>query len=78
MWELLKTIVLLIVRKATDLLTTIGGMPNPEYNAFCPDDCGELSCPRSATMSHSVVVDRTTNLPIERWTLYQWTKLRKY
>jgi len=30
---------------------------------------GECSCPRSATAIHSVAVDRTPNLPIERRTL---------
>jgi len=33
---------------------------------------GERSCPRSATAIHSVSVNRTNNLPIERWTLHHW------
>jgi len=33
---------------------------------------GERSCPRSATAIHSVAVDRTPNLPIERRKLYHW------
>jgi len=33
-------------------------------NAFRRGGCGERSCPRSATASHSVAVDRTPNLAI--------------
>ena len=40
--------------------------------AFCQGGWGEHSCPRSATASHSMVVDRTPILPIERRILYHW------
>ena len=33
---------------------------------------GERSCPRSTTASHSVALNWTRNLPIERRTLYHW------
>ena len=40
--------------------------------ASCRGGWGEHSCPRSATAIHSMTVDRTPNLPIERQTLYHW------
>jgi len=40
--------------------------------ASCRGGWGERSCPSSATAIHSVAVDRTTNLPIERLTLDHW------
>ena len=40
--------------------------------ASCRDDWDEGSCPRSATATPQVAVDRTTKLSIERQTLYHW------
>jgi len=45
----------------------ISGMPTPEI-CFLHSSWAEGSCPRSATTSHSVSVNRTHNLPIERRT----------
>jgi len=39
-------------------------------NAFCRGDCGERSCPWSATAIHSVAVDRTHNLSVDSRILY--------
>jgi len=44
--------------------------------AFCRGGWGERSCPRSATAIHSVAMDRTLHLPIERRTLYHRTNRR--
>jgi len=54
-------------------LTPIGGRPKPEW-CFCRGSCGELSCPRSATASHSGAADRAPNLPVGRRTPYHWAK----
>ena len=45
----------------------------PSLNcASCQGSWDERSCPRSTTAIHSVGVDGTHNLPVERWTLYYW------
>jgi len=40
--------------------------------ASCRGGWGKRSCPKSATAIHSVAVDRPSNFPIERRTLYHW------
>jgi len=53
------------------LTRAISGMPTPEI-CFLPGSLGQRSCPRSTTASHSVFVNWTYNLAIERRTLYHW------
>jgi len=52
------------------LVTAVSGKTKPEYLPPAGAILGEHSCPRSAMAVHSVAVDRTPNLPIERRTLY--------
>jgi len=44
--------------------------------APCRDSWCEHSCPRSAMAIHSVAVDRTSNLPVGKQTLYHWAICR--
>jgi len=46
--------------------------------AFFQGGCDKRSCQRSATASHSVAVDRTTNLLSWGRTLYQWGNRRPH
>jgi len=45
-------------------------------SASWPGGWGDRSCPRNATVIHSVAVNRTHNLPIEMRTPYCWTVAR--
>jgi len=54
------------------LVTAIGGRTTPEM-CFCLGGWGEPSCPRSASVIHSVALGRTPNLSMERRTLYNQT-----
>jgi len=53
------------------LATAISGISMPEI-ASCRGSWGERSYPRSSTALHSVSVNWTHNLPIDRWSLYHW------
>jgi len=63
-------------------LMTIGCRPKPDQGFFAGAVEVNAHCPRSATTIYLVAVDRTPNLPIERWTFYQcaesWTFLQKF
>jgi len=47
------------------------GMPAPEHASY-RGRLGSRSCPRSTTASHSVSVNCSHNLPLERRTLHRW------
>ena len=62
------SISLLIACHATDLFHRQLAAVRSLNNAICQGVCGERSCPRSATASHSVAVDRTLSLNLP-WTV---------
>jgi len=53
------------------LAKVISGMPTSEI-CFLPGQFRLTILPKSTTASHSVSVNRTYNLPLERRTLYHW------
>ena len=52
------------------LAKAISCMPTPEIRFW--RSSSERSCPSSTAAIHSVAVDRTHNLPLERRTVYYW------
>ena len=52
--------------------TDFGWRKLASWFVFCWNDWGESSCPRSATVIHSLAVGQKTNLSVERQAVYYW------